>query len=63
MPPTNFALRFPGLFLIAEPFPQYALEGIFPDDNATTTPFCFIIILISLFAFVLMDIVTEKETR
>lgn len=62
-PPNRYRLELPGIGIVAERYPEYHMVRSFAAEIAPSTPFYFMFALVSVFSFVVMDMVGEKESR
>lgn len=61
--PNKFRLEFPGVSLVAERFPEHRAVRSQAKEIAPSAPFYFMFALVSVFSFVVMDMVMEKESK
>lgn len=61
--PNRFRLEFPGVSVVAEKYPEHPKIRSQAAESAGSAPFYFMFALVSVFSFVVMDMVGEKESK
>lgn len=63
LPLNRFRLELPSVSVVAERYPEHDAVRSQAAEAAVTAPFYFMLALVSVFSFVVMDMVAEKESK
>lgn len=63
LPPSRFRLELPSMSVVAEQYPEHEAVRSQAAEAAVNAPFYFMLALVSVFSFVVTDMVAEKESK